>query len=433
MLSRILVVLFMFVVTWVQIRAQGDESSNLRDIPGRITYVGADHNIYTHDMSSQETFALTDDGSAQRRYQFPTIAPDGRVAYFCCDLASASSPNTSAYISPDGTQPGEPVFSGTAEMIIYAQWAPQSCSISGSCYELAMLVNNVLTGDLHVEIVRDDVQVTSREIASGAPFYYQFNPDGTKMIFHRFGARLEIYNLNNDELRLAVNEPSSGTFQSAAWSPVDDRILFGLRGDEPGTTTLTVLNNQEMLTLVEQLTGVVAFLWSPDGRYIAFRTASAETGFGALFVVDSRTGEIVRRSSVNGVISFFWSPDSQKLAYLTQANTGATIRYSDRQFRQFVQQNFPRMTWSTLNVDTGLNRTLQSFLPTSEMLYLVQYFDQFAVGHRIWSPDSQYVVFTELRGSGDNAEPSVTVVDVVNENSEPISIGSGFFAGWSFN
>lgn len=430
MLTRSLSVALIALLTCVQILAQNNPSAELTDVPGRITYVGADHNIYTYDLSTEETFALTDDASTERRYQWFAVAPDGRVAYFCCNLTFAASPNTQAYISTDGLSSGQEVFSGTAEMVIYAQWAPQSCSIGGGCRDLAMLVNNVLTGDLHMEVVRDDDPVSSREIASGAPFYYQFSPDGSEMIFHRFGARLEFYDLNTDELILAVDEPSSGTFQSAAWSPVDDRVLYGLRGEDSNTTTLTILENTDQRALIEELTGVVGFLWSPDGRYIAFRTASAETGFGALFVVDSRTGEVVRRSSVNGVLAFFWAPDSQKIAYLTLANTGATVQQGNR---KFIQQDVPRMTWSTLNVETGLNRTLQSFLPTSEMVYLMQYFDQFAVGHRIWSPDSQYIVFTEQPGSGDNTEPSVTVIDVTDDNTEPISIGSGLFAGWSFN
>ncbi|MCU0512111.1 MAG: hypothetical protein MUE40_06015 [Anaerolineae bacterium] len=412
-----------------------ENSHFLQNLPGTIAYIGADYNVYNLDFAAKETTSLTTDAAWDRRYQWVTWSNDGHLAYFCCDLATAGSPETAAYVSSDGQQPGQVVFEGSGEAIIYASWSPGQCAAGTRCRDLAMLVNDVFNGTLRVDLVRaSDDTFSSRTIADGSPFYYSWSPDGSRMVLHRNNRSLDLYSLNDD--RLTELQPDSpGTYQSPAWSPVDDRILAGVDGDVPRRTSLTITADGVSELLVSNVSGLVSFAWSPDGNYIAYRNVT-EDGFGALFVVDAVSGEVISRSLTNDVIAFFWSPDSRKVAYVTRSEAGSfnsAARPSSRQTVQYVQQEAPlTLSWSTLEVGTGLNRRYSSFVPSRGFVYLLLYFDQFAQSHRIWAPDSSSILYSELTTIQGREQPIISILDVRQPNTVPVTVADGSFAVWSF-
>src|SRR5262245_48256311 len=103
------------------------DSSYLQSLPGRLAYIGTDNNVYTMDFAGQETSQLTSDGARSVEYQWVTWSNDGRLAYFCCDLQNAQTPETAAYVSEDGKSPGQRAFEGVGELVIYAYWSPGGC------------------------------------------------------------------------------------------------------------------------------------------------------------------------------------------------------------------------------------------------------------------------------------------------------------------
>ena len=82
-----------------------------------------------------------------------------------------------------------------------------------------------------------------------------------------------------------------------------------------------------------------------------------------------------------------------------------------------------------LDVATGANRRLASFLPTSDMIYLLTYFDQFSQSHRVWSPDSQNLVYGELTA---DRQPVVTILSTSGTDSVPLTIAEGQIGVWSY-
>jgi len=86
-----------------------------------------------------------------------------------------------------------------------------------------------------------------------------------------------------------------------------------------------------------------------------------------------------------------------------------------------------------LNVETGQNTQYNTFTPTYEMAYWMLYFDQFTPSHRIWSPDSQYLVFSHVADVAVEPSPVISVLDTTATPANAVSdITDGVFAVWSF-
>jgi hypothetical protein len=66
------------------------------------------------------------------------------------------------------------------------------------------------------------------------------------------------------------------------------------------------------------------------------------------------------------------------------------------------------------------------------MGYLLQYFDQFSPSHRLWSPDSRYLVYSEIVEADGGFLPQISVIDVNQPASSPVKISDGVFAVWSY-
>ena len=292
-----------------------------------------------------------------------------------------------------------------------------------------MLLGSVEANGLLVELIRAGIEdVSSQVVGSGAPFYYSWSPDGTRMLMQRDGARMDVY----DVLEAGISDELSqtpGSFFAPAWSPVDDRLLIGVRGEDGESTDLVIVANGETQTLVEGLSGIAYFMWSPDGNRIAYMDVLNRNRIGTLMVVDAVTGETVARSTSNSVLAFFWSPNSDQIAYVTAA-TASPGSFSAKVQSAPVLQPSGGLAWSVLDVDGGAVRSYGSFVPTEQMAYLLIYFDQFAQSHRVWSPDSRHLVYSEVTA---DREAMISLIDTTQETSVPLFIAEGVVGIWSFN
>ena len=203
-----------------------------------------------------------------RRYQWPTWSTDGRLAYFSISLDDGQF-ETGAYISADGSVEGDLVYAGP-EAFNYAYWAPGNCDMGEQCRDLSVLLSSQSRG-MFVELIRDGLAEVESITAGigGPPFYYSWSPDGGRMLWQRNNQRFDIYDANTDRVTDTLVE-MPGTIFAPAWSPVDDRLLFGAVNAND-TTDLVIVGNDERQVLETGFEGLISFGWSPDGNLVAYR------------------------------------------------------------------------------------------------------------------------------------------------------------------
>ena len=103
---------------------------------------------------------------------------------------------------------------------------------------------------------------------------------------------------------------------------------------------------------------------------------------GSFHVYDVASGESRRVIDVGlHILGFFWSPDGNRIGYL--------------QWFPFANEEW--VQWRVVDVDSSEDRGFEAFNPTPQMRFVVASFNQYAQGHRLWSPDGRYLVFMERR------------------------------------
>lgn len=403
-----------------------DDNRAILDVPGQIAYIGSDYNVYTISLRDDVVNQLTDDASSLRQYLYPTWAEDNRLAYFCCVPRVGMPSLTEVFISQDGIAAGDSVYTGVGEVYNYAYWSPQTCAIDATCRDLAVLIGRA--GSLAVDIFRNSqTETTAQTIGTGGPFYFSWSPDGRRMLLQRNNRRFDILDLDKGELERLDATP--GAIQAPSWSPVDDRLLIGIRSDDGTATDLAIISDDQSQIIADELPGLVSYNWSPDGNYVAYRTIFNAV-IGSLVIADSVTGAIVSQTRSDEVVAFFWSPDSKSIAYTSLSTSRGTFSADGAVRVSTNQQDTIELAWSVLDVETGAIRRYSNFRPTDPMLYVFTYFDQFAQSHHLWSPDSTHLVFSEITPDGS---PVINVLDMTRPDTVPFYIADGVLGIWSFH
>jgi len=421
----LLLVLLLFAASILQAQ------QSLIELPGKIAYIGSDYNVYTLTLHNENIHTLTSDATIRQRYQWPTWARDGRLAYFCCDSTASSSFAIDIWISQDGESSGELAYSGENQVFTYANWSPSRCISDTDCAQLGVLVGQRSFGGFSVELIRtdEDGEFDNTRMGIGQPFYFSWSPDGQQVLTQRNNRRLDIYDLDSGEFERLSQRP--GSIQAPAWSPVDDRLLVGIRNDTTFRTDLVILADSKTTTLREEIPGLISFNWSPDGNYIAFRTVN-DNQISPVTVIDSISGEVVAQSNMNNVYAFFWSPDSQLIAMATIATPSGSFNARDNVVlaSSAAAQQSPELAWAVLDIELDATRRYGAFQPTSDMIYMFNFFDQFAQSHQIWSPDSTHIVFSEIN---DQGTPTISILDMTRPDTVPFFIAEGYVGIWSYD
>jgi TolB protein len=259
--------------------------------------------------------------------------------------------------------------------------------------------------------VAEEEQV-AKTLAAGQPFYFSWSPDGSRLLAHIDGERVEVYDVvaeGGDTQSLII---SGGAFSAPQWSATGDQLVYAIADNQTQHLLLTDLAGRPLQTLTDY-DGRVSFLLSPDGQQLAYVATDPEVAastLGPLYVVDVETRR-TRELSNRPVLAFYWSPDSQKLAFLTLDTVNGSIG----------------MRWNVW--DGKATRQYTTFLPSRELLQnYLPFFDQYAQSHRIWSPESDAFVFAGTLASGENG---VWVQAIGEDATAPLSLGPGVLATWS--
>ncbi|MEZ4590720.1 MAG: hypothetical protein R3D55_06205 [Chloroflexota bacterium] len=392
--------------------------------------VGDGINRIVYVNGQGQLVAVAPDGSAERqltsgplRFQFPAWSPDGRSVA----AIGASRSGGGVFVLQDDAEANntlEPLYADIQQNPFYLYWSPDSQQVS-------FLASHPNGMGLH--LVPADGSADSRLLTIGGPLYWQWAANSQQLFIHSGfsgdASRLELIAPDGDGTGEAVAPP--GFFQVPGIS-ADGRYL-AYAEVMTGNSSLTVVDTQSDAVVQERHAGLVALAWSPTANQLAFTngTEPDSTSFvGPLRLLDAATGE-VRLISNEPIAAFFWSPDGRYLAAVSLLRNGEGDINAQTEIKEFVskpnqQQNLPRLRLLVYDVAEDEGRWLLNFVPTFTFAtQFLPFFDQYALSHRLWSPDSRALVLPMV----EDGRNQIFIINIANGQKRYLA--DGLMPFWS--
>ncbi len=362
---------------------------------------------------------------------FPAWSPDGRS--LAAVGSTAEGPGVFAVADSDGAAL-TPLYVNRRGAPIYLYWSPDGQAVS-------FIANH--DDGLALYLAPAQGGEEARLLATGSPFYWQWAEAGDELLIHSGasfpGARIAFLDV------AAGGEPgddlgAAGFFQAPGIS-AGGRYLAWAEVDNTRARWLVVRQTESGEEQRLPHRGNIAMSWSPAGDrdLLAFVSPAAANRrafsyYGPLRLLDATSGEVGLLSDLT-VLAFFWSPDGRYIAYITVAGqddgeqaAGGLTTVSLTESEPAAQQGNLRLALWVVDVESGLGQQRLVFRPTA--MYLTQFlpfFDQYALSHRIWSPDSAALV---LPIAGDTPQED-TIYVVPAHAGAAYDVAKGTIAFWS--
>lgn len=379
--------------------------AGLRSAINRIAYVDLYGRLCTIAPDGSRARTLSDAGL---RFQFPAWSPDGQ--YLAAIGARAGGAGVFRFRDRSGLFRGadpQELYFGQVQAPLYLYWAPDSS-------RLAFLVGYPQSIALYLSPLPG--QRESQLIETGQPFFWSWMPDSAYLLIHTGGmgptARLNFIDQDGEDWGQALAEP--GYFQAPAIS-ADGRYWAFAALDAHGRSRLVVEHHTSGERLVVPHVGAVALGWQPRAERLAFISPqeSARHFFGALQFLELPSGRVDTLIGEQ-VLAFFWSPDGRYLAYFTLSSgrgRGGALLLD---------------LWA-LDMTTHRRSRLLTFQPPGYFVdQFLPIFDQYAHSHRLWSPDSRALVLPLF-------ENDTLQIGVVDLDGRLTYLAQGMMPSWSQN
>lgn len=413
------------------------EKKNLpRPIAGRIAYVGEGGNLYfcgaecakpvCFTCASKAEQAMNDaiapiglsagpqTAPAAASYDLPTFSPGGTAIAYSSAQRSRGGYSFGVNVYDFSRRPPIRIFQ-SSEHPIYFYWMPDG-------QRIFFLAENENTLDLILAEVRENRPV--RMLLNGVPIFFAWNPSFNDLAFHyappedtgrtEQSGLMEIKPASQKVIKILTQ--GAIPYRSPIWSPDGSHLAYVI-DNQRGGFVLTVANSDGSAPkpMVGLAPGTTALVWSPDSRSIAFSTLKQEgkMSYDGINLLELASGNVTPVAS-DPAVAYSFSPDGKWLAYIGTSETANT--------------------WNVVAPSGGKPRKLCDFVASSAQSAVYRVFDQYALSHRIWSPDSRAIVFAggilkQGQAPPANASPSVWVLPV--DGGAPHSIADGSVAFWS--
>ena len=378
----------------------------------RVVFVGPEFDVGTvlRDGSEPTTVAAPGTAAGGVRtalgYTWPTWSPDGRRVAVS-RIPGPARGDIASLVVFDADGSNERFVHATNDGLVnfvadgaphYTHWSPDSRRLS---FVAPTAVGTGL-GLFETAVV----EAAPHLVAEDAPLYHTWSPDSSGILLHRREQLLVHSVADRSTQPIGRN---SGNYRVPAYSRSGSWLAYAadIGGGEQLIAWSPEIGDERELW---SLNGGVAFAWSPREDILAATQRDAfSAGSDGLLLIDAATSR--RRWIFDGsVLSFFWSPDGSRIAIASPGPGDSPLE------------------WLVVDVDTGTARTLTRFVPASDYLTFLQFFDQYAPSHLVWSADSRYLVFAGTIPE-DDTRPGVWVVDVTGAE-EPRAVAAGRLAFW---
>ena len=395
---------------------------------GSIASVHDDGSLWLIDVDGRSVLlAGADDGA----HGFPTWSPDAsKIAVTRVSAIDASivvfdvdRASTGPLVDP------RVIFQSATVGPFYLSWTPDGQDVSFLANEPAGIALRIAPADGSAPI---DGTGPGAVIRTGNPFYYDWI-DSDRLLAHiGNGAEAFLGEIGRDGAPIGTAIKAPGIFRSVDVS-ADGTYAGYVRAGEDGEDAVVVAAREGSDEQSMPVFGIAALEFSPTDDTIAsigaIEPQDAPAGFpnGPLRLLDARTG--ATRTLLDGrVVSFAWSPDGTTIAAIR------LVPFPD------VLASSPSLSPSASPAPDGLTEIRLAFVDvasgeirsesrvTPGSLYvgaLLTYFDQYALSHRLWAPDSSSILLPQ------DDEIRTTRLDVFFVNGDrPITL-EGEIGFWS--
>lgn len=378
-------------------------------------------------------------------FGFPAWSPDGsRIA------VTGEGPTDTAiyvYTVPRGGA-GGPAAGGKPVVIyrsadrppFYLYWTPDGRAVAFLATEATDISLRIAPADGSAPL---DGSGPAAIIRQGAPLYYDWI-DAKRLLLHvGSGSEAFVGEVGLDGKAIQPALPGTGIFRSAIASG-DRRYVAYVRSRTAGSSQVVVAARKGSTSHEMPVFGVAAFVFDPTGDTLASIGALAPVDpavtvpIGPLRLIDPASGAV--RTLLDGsVVGFFWSPDGKTIAALSLAQPGDDQVTAGRGVilagavapgpsgGQAAQAPGTVVRLTFVDVATGSARPEQVVRLADHFVnQLLPYFDQYALSHRLWSPDSASILLPLVDASGRDQ-----VVVVPADGADPRSVADGDKGFWS--
>jgi TolB protein len=423
-----------------------DEAQRPAAHPSRLAAIDANGALATTDGGGGAVVPYSVPGVT---FEFPAWSPDGTQVAAIGQGGNGFGVYVFAAPATIGTAAaaaGDPrvVYRSSDHPPFYLYWAPDS-------RQLTFLTTE--PGGIALRVAPADGSADATTIRTGAPFYWDW-VDAGHLLAHIGGTGPEAF-LGRVGLDGTADDPASnppggssspGTFRSPAMSR-DGRYRAYVTAGGEAAEQIVIESLEGSTSQTLAISGTAAFGFDPSGTSLAYvapeksAATPAPLPIGPLRLIDARSG--ASRTLLGGsVVAFFWAPDGRTIATLGVGGPGGGVQAATDRFVPALARLARPRTTSPDAIDTAAGigihlafvdvatATLrgQRDVRVSDTFVnqILPFFDQYALSHRFWSPDSASLALPlTAAGGGDQ------LVVIPADGSEPHPIPDRVIGFWS--
>jgi TolB protein len=405
---------------------------------GAIAYIGIDDQIYYLPQVSAKPECLTcpfegtqvrrepefipvatDSGEPRRRqhYGWPTFSPDGSKLAYSSAVSDSKGREFGLWVYDLRHHTGTQIFKSATERVMYLQWLADGQRLSFLLGEPA---------GLSLMLAQVQRAAPIRIVMTGMPLYFDWSATADRLVVHTAGSdpeaseRVALMSLTETNQHVdKILSHGRSPFMTPCWSPDGKHLAYIANYHVEANLVVADADGSHPRSIVSLPVGDNSFEWLPDSSHIAYSTTIVphEPVYAGIRLVDTATAAS-RTLTRDPVAAYFISPNGRYLAYIS------------------VPKERPYYWWMLIDLKTGKTSRLTRFLSTDEESISYRFFDQFALSHSIWSPDSSAFVFAGVRllvepdqSIGAVPAPSVWVMPI--DGGHPSNLAHGTLAYFS--
>jgi TolB protein len=379
---------------------------------GSIAIVGGDGPLTVVDRQGRGSILAEDPGVT---YGFPVWSPDGsRIAVVGSSAANTSITVLAVRPGAIGPQPRPVVIYRSLDRpAFYLYWTPDGRSVSFLATEADGISLRVAPADGSAPLDGS----AANTIWRGAPLYYDWIGSSRLVLHVGSGSGAFLGEVGLDGRSAAPALGGAGDFRSAVVS-ADGRYVGYVRqaatgAGNPGEVVVAARHGGDEHVL--PVFGAAAVVFDPTGDTLATigpeRQPRADLAFpiGALRLVDGASGQ--DRTLLDGlVVAFFWSPDGKTIGALrlqspggSTADVDAVLAAAGSPTPTVPPSPAPAAEVHLVFVDVSSGRILSDRVVQPARRFVDQflpYFDQYALSHQLWAPDSASMLVPTMTDTG---------------------------------